>query len=161
MLPHGKGLDFKVLQTGVGRRECLLFRCIIWSRWWRLRWLCLLLGWWGYLLFPYLFGLWAWLWRSRFFLCRWFRFFIIPFVPSRLMLALHNFSFAVLPSINRGLIFLIAEWLTSPPRARLLRLLKSSVTIKVTTYLFSRELEVDLSRSNIDDCIGGVEERSS
>jgi hypothetical protein len=46
----------------------------------------------------------------------------------------------------------------SPPGAGLLQLLISSVTIKVTTYLFSRELEVDLSRSNIDDCIGSVEE---
>ena len=49
----------------------------------------------------------------------------------------------------------------SPPRAVLLPLLKSGITIKITTYLFSRELEVDLSRSNIDDRVGGVEEQSS
>jgi hypothetical protein len=28
-------------------------------------------------------------------------------------------------------------------------------------YLFSRELEVDLSRSNVDDRVSSVEERSS
>jgi hypothetical protein len=47
--------------------------------------------------------------------------------------------------------------LTSPSGAGLLWLLISSVTIKVVTYLFSRELEVDLSRSDVDDCIGSVE----
>ena len=49
----------------------------------------------------------------------------------------------------------------SPPRAGLLWLLISSVTIKITTYLFSRELEVDLSRSDVDDHVGSVEEWSS
>ena len=48
----------------------------------------------------------------------------------------------------------------SPPRTGLLRLLISGITIKITMYLFSRELEVDLSRSDIDDRIGGVEEQS-
>ena len=43
----------------------------------------------------------------------------------------------------------------------LLRLLISSITIEITMYLFSRELEVDLSRSDVDDRIGSVEERSS
>jgi hypothetical protein len=160
MLPHGKGLDFKVLRTGLGRREYLLFRCFIWSWWWRLRWLFFLWWWLCYLLFPYLFSLWAWLWWSRFFFRRCFRLFIVLLVPSRLMLVLHNF-FVVLPSIDRGLIFLTAEWSTSPPRTGLLWLIISSVTIKVTAYLFSRELEVDLSRSDVDDCIGSVEERSS
>jgi hypothetical protein len=148
MFPHGKVSDFKVLRTGLGQREHLLFRCIIWSRWWRLRWLLFLWWWWDYLLIPYLFDMWAWLWRSRFFFRRCFRLFIVPFVLSGLMLVLHNFFFTVLPSIDRGLIFLTAEWSTSPPRAGLLRLLISSVTIKVTAYLFSRELKVDLSRSD-------------
>ena len=49
----------------------------------------------------------------------------------------------------------------SPPRAVLLGLLISGITIKITAYLFSRELEVDLSRSDVDDCIGSVKERSS
>ena len=49
----------------------------------------------------------------------------------------------------------------SPLGAVLLWLLISSITIEITTYFFSRELEVDLSRSNIDDHIGGVEEQSS
>ena len=49
----------------------------------------------------------------------------------------------------------------SPPRAGLLWLLISSVTIKITAYLFSTELEVNLSRSDVDDRVGGVEERSS
>jgi hypothetical protein len=63
-------------------------------------------------------------------------------------------------SILHGLIFLMARWLTSPPRAVLLWLLISSITIEITVYLFSRELEVDLSRSDVDDRAGGVEERS-
>ena len=49
----------------------------------------------------------------------------------------------------------------SPPRAGLLGLFISGITIEITAYLFSRELEVDLSRSNVDDCISGVEEWSS
>jgi hypothetical protein len=32
ILPHDKGLDFKVLLIQLGRREYLLFRCIIWSQ---------------------------------------------------------------------------------------------------------------------------------
>ena len=42
----------------------------------------------------------------------------------------------------------------------LLWLLISSVTIKIIAYLFFRELEVDLSRSDVDDRVGGVEEQS-
>ena len=49
----------------------------------------------------------------------------------------------------------------SPSEAGLLWLLISGVTIKITAYLFSRELEVDLSRSNVDDRVSSVEERSS
>jgi hypothetical protein len=49
----------------------------------------------------------------------------------------------------------------SPPVAVLLGLLISNITIKVTAYLSIWELEVDLSRSNEDDGVGGVEERSS
>ena len=49
----------------------------------------------------------------------------------------------------------------SPPRAALLGLFISSITIKIIAYLVSRELEVDLSRSDIDDCVGSVEEWSS
>ena len=49
----------------------------------------------------------------------------------------------------------------SPPRAGLLGLLISSITIKIIVYLFSRELEVDLSRSDVDDRVGGVEEQST
>ena len=37
----------------------------------------------------------------------------------------------------------------------------SGITIKITAYLFSREMEVDLSRSDVDDRVGSVEERSS
>jgi hypothetical protein len=43
----------------------------------------------------------------------------------------------------------------------LLGLFIISITIKVTTYLSIWELEVDLSRSNVDDSVGGVKERSS
>ena len=49
----------------------------------------------------------------------------------------------------------------SPPRAVLFRLLISGITIEITAYLFSRELEVDLSRSDVDDCVGSVEEGPS
>ena len=49
----------------------------------------------------------------------------------------------------------------SPPRAGLLWLFISGVTIEITVYLFSRELKVDLSRSDVDDRVGSVEERSS
>ena len=49
----------------------------------------------------------------------------------------------------------------SPPGAALLQLFISSITIKIIVYLVSRELEVVLSRSDIDDRIGGVEEWSS
>ena len=49
----------------------------------------------------------------------------------------------------------------SPPGAGLLWLLISSITIEITAYLFSKELEVDLSKSDVDDCIGSVDERSS
>ena len=48
----------------------------------------------------------------------------------------------------------------SPPRAGLLGLFISGITIEITAYLFSRELEVDLSRSDVDDHVG-VEEQSS
>ena len=48
----------------------------------------------------------------------------------------------------------------SPLGVGLLGLLIGGITIKITTYLFSWKLEVDLSRSNINDRIGGVEERS-
>ena len=49
----------------------------------------------------------------------------------------------------------------SPPRAGLLWLFISGITIEIAAYLFSRELEVNLFRSDIDDRVGGVEERSS
>ena len=49
----------------------------------------------------------------------------------------------------------------SPPRAALLWLFISSITIEIIVYLLSRELEVDLFRSDVDDRIGGVEERTS
>jgi hypothetical protein len=49
----------------------------------------------------------------------------------------------------------------SSPRVVLLQLLTRSITIEIITYLFSRELEVDLSRSDVDDRVGGVEERPS
>ena len=49
----------------------------------------------------------------------------------------------------------------SPPSVGLLWLLISSVTIKITSYLFFRELEVNLFRSDVDDRVGSVEERSS
>jgi hypothetical protein len=50
---------------------------------------------------------------------------------------------------------------TSPPIAVLFGLFIISITIKVTVYLSIWELEVDLSRTIVDDSIGGVEERSS
>ena len=49
----------------------------------------------------------------------------------------------------------------SPPRAGLVGLLISGITIEIASYLFSRELEVDLSRSNVDDHVGSVKEWSS
>ena len=49
----------------------------------------------------------------------------------------------------------------SPPSAGLLGLFISGITIEIAAYLFSRELKVDLSRSNVDDHVDGVEERSS
>ena len=49
----------------------------------------------------------------------------------------------------------------SPPRVGLPRLLISGITIEIIAYLFSRELEVDLSRSDIDNRVGSVEEWSS
>ena len=49
----------------------------------------------------------------------------------------------------------------SPPREGLLGLFISGITIKITVYLFSYKLKVDLSRSDIDDSVGSVEERSS
>ena len=49
----------------------------------------------------------------------------------------------------------------SPPGVGLLGLLISGITIEITSYLFSRELEVDLSRSDVDDHVGSVGERSS
>jgi hypothetical protein len=49
----------------------------------------------------------------------------------------------------------------SPPRAALLQLFISGIAIEITAYLLSRELEVDLSKFNVDDRVGSVEERSS
>ena len=49
----------------------------------------------------------------------------------------------------------------SPPGAGLVWLFISGITIEITAYLLSRELEVDLSRSDVDDCVGCVEEQSS
>ena len=49
----------------------------------------------------------------------------------------------------------------SPPRVGLLRLLISDTTFEITAYLLSRELEVDLSRSDVVDRIGSVVEQSS
>ena len=37
----------------------------------------------------------------------------------------------------------------------------SGITIEIAAYLLSRELEVDLSRSDVDDRVGSVKERSS
>ena len=49
----------------------------------------------------------------------------------------------------------------SPPGTGLLWLFISDITIEIVAYLLSRELEVDLSRSDVDDRVGSVEERSS
>jgi hypothetical protein len=49
----------------------------------------------------------------------------------------------------------------SPPIVVLLGLFIISITIKVTAYLFFLELKVDLSKSNIDDSVGSIEEQSS
>ena len=43
----------------------------------------------------------------------------------------------------------------------LLWLFISGITIEIIAHLLPRELEVDLSRSDIDDRVGGVEEWSS
>ena len=119
------------------------FRCIIQSRWWRPWWLHLLWLWWCHLLLPHLLGRWAWLRQCRFLFHKFFKLSIfLPFIPQ-------------------GLVPLTSGWSMSPPRAVLLRLLISSITIEIITYLFSRELEVDLFRSDVDDRVGGVEERSS
>jgi hypothetical protein len=40
----------------------------------------------------------------------------------------------------------------------LLWLFISGITIEIVTYLLSRELEVDLSRSDVDDHVYGIEE---
>jgi xanthosine utilization system XapX-like protein len=49
----------------------------------------------------------------------------------------------------------------SPPIVVLIGLFIISITIKVIAYLSFWEFEVDLSRSNVDDSVGSVEERSS
>jgi hypothetical protein len=72
----------------------------------------------------------------------------------------HYFYWVICPSILQRLARLTAGS-TSPPIARLLGLLMSSITIKVTAYLSIWKLEVDLSRSNEDDGIGGVKKWSS
>ena len=119
-------------------QSCSFFGCICWSQTWRPWWLHLLWLWWRcYLFFPYLLGLWTCLGWSRFILRRLFIF---------------------LPTFLWGLILLVLGWSMSPPGVGLLGLLISGITIEITAYLFSRELEVDLSRSNVDDC---VDERSS
>ena len=118
--------------------------CIIRSQRWRLRWLHFLwwwFRWWCHLFFPHQLGLWTCLRRSRFIFHRCFMFFIFPSIPS-------------------GLVPLTLGWSMSPRAAALLWLFISSITIKITAYLFSRELEVNLSRSDIDDRVGGVEEWS-
>ena len=46
----------------------------------------------------------------------------------------------------------------SPPGAGFLWLLISGITIEIIAYLFSRELKVDLSRSDVVDRVGSVEE---
>ena len=45
--------------------------------------------------------------------------------------------------------------------AGLLWLFISGITIEIAMYLLSRELEVDLPRSDVDDRVGSVKERSS
>ena len=47
----------------------------------------------------------------------------------------------------------------SPPTAGLLQLLISGITIEIIAYLFSKELKVDLSRSDVDNRVGNVEEQ--
>ena len=44
------------------------------------------------------------------------------------------------------------------PGAGLLGLFIRGIAIEIVAYLLSRELEVDLSRSDVDDRIGHVEE---
>ena len=93
--------------------------------------------------FPHLLHLWTGLRRSRLIFHNFFRFFIFfPFIPW-------------------GLIPLVSGWSMSPPRVGLLWLFISGITIEIAVYLFSWELEVDLSRFNVDNRIGGVEEWSS
>ena len=126
-------------------QSCSFLGCICRSRRWRPWWLHLLWWWlcWCHFSFPHLLGLWTSLRQSRFIFHNFFRFFIF-------------FLF-----ICWGLILLVSRWSMSPPGAGLLWLLISGITIEITTYLLSRELEVDLSKSDIDDCVGCVEERSS
>jgi hypothetical protein len=82
----------------------------------------------------------------------------VPFIP--VVFIPWYFSWVICPSILQGLGCLTAGS-TSPPIAVLFGLFIINITIKVTVYLFIWELEVDLSRSNVDDIVGGVEERSS
>ena len=48
-----------------------------------------------------------------------------------------------------------------PPRAGHLGLFIRGITIEITTYLLSRELEVDLSIYDVYDHVGSVKEWSS
>ena len=148
MLPDGQGLDLlSPLDKTWMERDLSLFRCIIRSHRWRLwRLHNLWLGWQGHLLFSYLIGLWAWLLRSGFFLLGY--------------LLQHCSSILVFPLIDWELLLLLAGSM-SPSRVGLLWLLIISIAIEITAYLFSRELEMDLSRSDVDDRVGGVEEWSS
>jgi hypothetical protein len=82
----------------------------------------------------------------------------VPFIP--VVFIPWYFSWVICPSILQGLGCLTAGS-TSPPIAVLLGLFIISITIKVIVYLSIWELEVDLSRSNVDDSVGGVKERSS
>ena len=122
--------------------SCSFLGCISRSQGWRPWWLHLLWWWlcWCHIFLRHLLGSWTRLWWSRFIFRRFFIF--LQFILWRLIL-------------------LVSRWSMSPPRAGLLWLLISGITIEITAYLFSMELEVDLSRSEVDDRIGGVEEWSS
>ena len=116
-------------------QSCLFLGCIGRSRRWRPWWLHLLWWWfrWCHFFLPNLLGLWTWLWWSRFIFHNFFRFFIF------------------FPSILWGLILPMLGWSMSPPGVGPLWLLISGIAIKIAAYLFSKELEVALSRSNVDD----------
>jgi len=69
----------------------------------------------------------------------------------------HHFSFVVCPSVLDDLPPLVAV-ASSPSCPDLLRVFNYIVKVsKIAAYLLSREVHVDFSGSNVDDCFRGVQ----